>query len=92
MKSFIDKFFLKFLTPFTRSFLLENLSGYFCKWYEVYGSNIIGEYNTDESISGMTVIENLIDFGKNILRLSDLWTMSSKNTSLFQKESNKSLR
>ena len=91
MKS-LDNFFKNFLTPFTKSFLLEHFSGYFCKWYEVYGSKIIDKYNSDESISSMTVIENLIDFGRNILRLSDLWTMSSKITSFFQKESNKSLR
>ena len=85
-------FLFHFLTPFTKSFLLEHHSGYFCKWFELYSSKIIDKYNSDESISSMTVIKNLIDFGKHILRLSDLWTMSSKITSFFQKESNKSLR
>ena len=83
------QFFFNFLTPFTKSFLLEHLSGYFCKWFEVYGSKIIDKYNSDENISSMTVIENLIDFGRHILRLSDLWTMSSKINSFFQKESNR---
>ena len=62
------QFLFNFLTPFTKSFLLEHVSGYFCKRYEVYGSKIIDKYNSDKSISSMTVIENLIDFGRHILR------------------------